>query len=369
VHRRFRRRCSFYGQSSPSPSQLGALAWAANLYREAGFLFLPEQFLAATFGTGLALVFINYPATRGSERGALPWYDAILAALGFITGWYVAIDFADISLRLFEAPLKGIATASILFLLTVEGLRRTLGWPLVIILVFFMAYALVGHHVPGDLETREVQLGRMLYYLGVDTSGLFGLIMLVGVTVVIPFLFFGQLLHASGGAGFFNDLSLGLMGRYRGGAAKISVLASSLFGTISGVVVSNILATGVITIPMMKKSGFTPRQAAAIESTASTGGQLMPPVMGAVAFRDGGLFTASISRHRHRRARPFPALLRGVVHPGRSRSRQDGHQARTGKRYSTRAAGAGVGDHLRPPLCGADLSVVLGKPRGGVCRA
>jgi TRAP transporter 4TM/12TM fusion protein len=263
---------------------LGALAWAANLYREAGFLFLPEQFLAATFGTGLALVFIHYPATRGSERGALPWYDAILAALGFITGWYVAIDFADISLRLFEAPPKGIATASILFLLTVEGLRRTLGWPLVIILVFFMAYALVGHHVPGDLETREVQLGRMLYYLGVDTSGLFGLIMLVGVTVVIPFLFFGQLLHASGGAGFFNDLSLGLMGRFRGGAAKISVLASSLFGTISGVVVSNILATGVITIPMMKKSGFTPRQAAAIESTASTGGQLMPPVMGAVAF-------------------------------------------------------------------------------------
>jgi TRAP transporter 4TM/12TM fusion protein len=124
----------------------------------------------------------------------------------------------------------------------------------------------------------------MLVYLGVDTSGLFGLIMLVGVTVVIPFLFFGQLLSASGGGGFFNDLSLGLMGRYRGGAAKIAVLASSLFGTISGVVVSNILATGVVTIPLMKKTGFTARQAAAIEAAASNGGQLMPPVMGAVAF-------------------------------------------------------------------------------------
>jgi TRAP transporter 4TM/12TM fusion protein len=208
----------------------------------------------------------------------------LLAVIGFITGWYVAIDFADISTRLFEAPLKGLVTASIFFLLTVEGLRRTVGLPLVVILVFFMGYALVGHHAPGALQTREVQLDRMLYYLGVDTSGLFGLIMLVGVTVVIPFLFFGQLLHSSGGAGFFNDLSLGLMGRFRGGAAKISVLASSLFGTISGVVVSNILATGVITIPMMKKSGFTARQAAAIEATASTGGQLMPPVMGAVAF-------------------------------------------------------------------------------------
>ncbi len=263
---------------------LGSLAWAADLYRAADILFLPEQFLAAMFGTGLALLFLHFPTRRGTARGPLPWYDALLALIGFATGWYVAFDFADISVRLFEAPAKGILTASIFFLLTIEGLRRTIGSPLVVILVFFMGYALVGHHVPGDLETREVQLGRMLYYLGIDTSGLFGLIMLVGVTVVIPFLFFGQLLSASGGSSFFNDFSLGLMGRYRGGAAKISVLASSLFGTISGVVVSNILATGVITIPLMKKSGFSARQAAAIEATASTGGQLMPPVMGAVAF-------------------------------------------------------------------------------------
>jgi TRAP transporter 4TM/12TM fusion protein len=263
---------------------LGALFWAADLYRLVGFLFIPEQFLAATFGTALALVFLHYPARKGVVRGPLPWYDAALAAVGFVTGWYVAFDFADISTRLFEAPLKGVITASIFFLLTIEGLRRTVGAPLVVILIFFMGYALVGHRVPGALQTREVQLDRMLVYLGIDTSGLFGLIMLVGVVVVIPFLFFGQLLHSSGGAGFFNDLSLGLMGRYRGGAAKISVVASSLFGTISGVVVSNILATGVITIPMMKKTGFKPEQAAAVEATASNGGQLMPPVMGAVAF-------------------------------------------------------------------------------------
>jgi TRAP transporter 4TM/12TM fusion protein len=263
---------------------LGTLAWAADLYRAVGLLFLPEQFLAAIFGTGLALLFLHFPIRRGTQRGPLPWYDALLAIIGFVTGWYVAFDFADLSVRLFEAPLKGVVTASIFFLLTIEGLRRTIGLPLVVILLFFMGYALVGHLVPGDMQTREVQLGRMLYYLGIDTSGLFGLIMLVGVTVVIPFLFFGQLLAASGGSSFFNDFSLGLMGRYRGGAAKISVLASSLFGTISGVVVSNILATGVITIPLMKRSGFSARQAAAIEATASTGGQLMPPVMGAVAF-------------------------------------------------------------------------------------
>src|SRR5690606_30754470 len=125
---------------------------------------------------------------------------------------------------------------------------------------------------------------RLILYLGVDTSGLFGIVMLVGVTVVLPFLLFGQLLLYSGGASFFNDLSLALMGRYRGGAAKIAVMASSMFGSISGIVVSNILATGIITIPLMKRAGFKPHQAAAIEATASNGGQLMPPVMGAVAF-------------------------------------------------------------------------------------
>ncbi|MGH7263661.1 MAG: TRAP transporter permease [Candidatus Rokuibacteriota bacterium] len=263
---------------------LGSLAWAADLYRAVGWLFLPEQFLAATFGTGLALVFLHYPARRGTRRGPVPWYDALAAGAGFATGWYVAFAYPDLVSRMFEAPIEGVMTASLFFALSAEGLRRTVGLPLVVILLFFMGYALVGHLVPGALQAREVQLDRMLVYLGVDTSGLFGLIMLVGVTVVIPFLFFGQLLSASGGAGFFNDLSLGLMGRYRGGAAKIAVLASSLFGTISGVVVSNILATGVITIPLMKKTGFTARQAAAIEATASNGGQLMPPVMGAVAF-------------------------------------------------------------------------------------
>ncbi|OGA56143.1 MAG: hypothetical protein A3G81_14930 [Betaproteobacteria bacterium RIFCSPLOWO2_12_FULL_65_14] len=263
---------------------LGALLWAVDFYRFIGLLFLPEQFLAATFAAALALTFLHFPATPRTERGRLPWYDAALSLAGFVTGVYVAIDFPDLSGRMFEAPIQGLATASVFLLLTAEGLRRTVGAPLVIVLVFFIAYALVGHHVPGALQTREVQFDRMLVYLGIDTSGLFGLIMMVGVTVVIPFLFFGRLLSESGGSGFFNDLSLALMGRFRGGAAKISVLASTLFGSISGVVVSNILATGVVTIPLMKRTGFSPQYAGAVEATASNAGQLMPPVMGAVAF-------------------------------------------------------------------------------------
>ena len=107
---------------------------------------------------------------------------------------------------------------------------------------------------------------------------------LITCSTILTFIFFGQLLLKSGGSNFFNDISLVLMGRYRGGAAKIAITASSLFGSVSGVAVSNIVATGVVTIPLMKRAGFSPRLAASVEAVASTGGQLMPPVMGAVAF-------------------------------------------------------------------------------------
>lgn len=263
---------------------VGSLAWAADLYRAVGLIFLTEQFLAAVLGTGLGLVFLHYPAKRETVRGRLPWYDALFALTGFGAGWYVAFAYPDLSTQMFALPTDGLVASAILYVLIVEGLRRSVGNSLVVLLVLFTAYALVGHLVPGALQTRKVELPRMILYLGIDTSGLFGLVMLVAVTVVIPFVWFGQLLFCSGGSGFFNELSLALMGRYRGGAAKISVTASGLFGSISGIVVSNILATGVVTIPLMKKSGYTARQAAAIEATASTGGQLMPPVMGAVAF-------------------------------------------------------------------------------------
>jgi TRAP transporter 4TM/12TM fusion protein len=263
---------------------IGSLLWAADAYRAVGFLFLAEQFLAGALAIGLALIFLEFPLRRGSRRGLLPWYDAALAVISFAAGWYVAIEYPRLVERLFDLPADGVLVSTLLFLLCVEGLRRTVGMSLVIILAVFVGYSLLGHLVPGPLQTRKVDVAHLIYYLGVDTSGLFGLIMLVGVTIVIPYIFFGNLLQSSGGAAFFNDLSLALMGRYRGGAAKIAVVASSLFGSISGVVVSNILATGVVTIPLMKKSGFSARQAAAIEATASTGGQLMPPVMGAVAF-------------------------------------------------------------------------------------
>jgi TRAP transporter 4TM/12TM fusion protein len=129
-----------------------------------------------------------------------------------------------------------------------------------------------------------VEPAQLAIYLNFDNNGLLGLVLEIACTIVIAFVLMGQLLARSGGSGFFNDFALGLMGRYRGGAAKIAVVASSLFGSISGIAAASALAVGVVTIPLMKKSGIPPRLAAAIEACASNGAQMMPPVMGAVAF-------------------------------------------------------------------------------------
>ena len=127
-------------------------------------------------------------------------------------------------------------------------------------------------------------MAEMLIYLNLDNNGLLGLILQITVIVIIPFVLMGQLLMRSGGSGFFNDSSIALMGRYRGGPAKMAVVGSSLFGMVSGIAAANTVAVGVVTIPMMKRSGMSAKLAAAVEACASNGGQLMPPVMGAVAF-------------------------------------------------------------------------------------
>ncbi|MDA0239124.1 MAG: TRAP transporter fused permease subunit [Proteobacteria bacterium] len=262
----------------------GSLAWSADLYRSVGLVILIEQFLAGMLGLGLALVFLRYPAKRGSTRTTVPWYDLLAAMVGLGTGTYVSVVYPNLIDRLVDGDADGLIVSVIFVVLCIEGLRRAVGNALVIIVLFFCVFALVGHLVPGELETRKVEFGAFISYIALDSSALLGLPMVVGTTIVMTFIFFGQLLLCSGGSQFFNDISLVLMGRYRGGSAKIAITASSLFGSVSGVAVSNIVATGVVTIPLMKRSGFSPRLAAAVEAVASTGGQLMPPVMGAVAF-------------------------------------------------------------------------------------
>ncbi len=256
---------------------LVAIAWAADLPRMVGLAPYTEQFLALVLALSLAIVFLIKP----SRWLAL---DAALSLVGLVTALWVMWEYPRLIFEQMSLPLDGLAAGAILILLILEALRRCTGWPLVIVVSVIGVIGLVGHTIPGALQTREVQPERMLIYVSYDANGLFGLTLKVAATVVIAFVLFGQLLLKSGGADFFNDSALAVMGRRRGGAAKVAVVASGLFGSISGVVVSNIVATGVVTIRMMISAGYRRHQAAAIEAVASTGGQIVPPVMGAVAF-------------------------------------------------------------------------------------
>jgi len=258
---------------------LAAIAFAADLFSRLGIAIYTEQYLAVILGASLALIFLK-PQSSQFKRGL----NGQLALLGLITSLYLAVQYPDLVERQLDLPLDALAVSIILFALVLEGLRRVVGLTLVIVVMLFMSFALLGSHLSGPLQTRDIDLDRLFVYLGVDTNGMLGLTLNVAATIVIGFILFGQLLLRSGGADFFNDIALALMGRSKGGSGKIATIASALFGSISGVVVSNIVATGVVTIRMMKKGGFKPNTAAAIETVASTGGQIMPPVMGAVAF-------------------------------------------------------------------------------------
>jgi TRAP transporter 4TM/12TM fusion protein len=196
----------------------------------------------------------------------------------------VFIIYPSIVNSLGEISTERVVLGSITILLLAEATRRLVGWPLVIIAVCFVFYALFAYIFPGDFYGKGWTINRLATYLYLDANGIFGQALQVGASIVVVFVIFGEVLYVVGGAEFLSDFSLSLMGRYRGGQAKISIVSSSLFGNISGSAVANVVVDGAFTIPMMKKAGYPAPMAAAIEATASTGGQIMPPVMGAAAF-------------------------------------------------------------------------------------
>jgi len=263
---------------------LASLAWALDLPLWLRLDIYPAQFYAAMLALALPLAFVSLAARRKTPRERVPWYDALAALAGFASVGYLTWQYQALVDLIVLRPRDAVIAGSVGILLTLEALRRATGWTLPVIAAAFIAYALAGEALPGDLAARPTDWQKLAAYLALDVNGLLGLPLAVASTIVLAFLLFGELLNASRGARFFTDIAMLTMGRFRGGPAKMAVVGSALFGSVSGSAVANVVATGVITIPLIKKSGYPAHKAGAIEAVASTGGQLMPPIMGASAF-------------------------------------------------------------------------------------
>lgn len=241
---------------------------------------------ALAYSVILFLVFVHFPATPSSPRDRAPWYDVALGVIGWACAFYAFWSWDDwlmgvgIPTRLEE--VLGIT----LVLITLEASRRSLGLAFTMVAVVFVAYPLLGPYLPGILATRPNSISALVqnFYFAGTSNGIFGSPMEIFTTTVAMFLLFGAFLTVSGAGRIFLDSAMGLAGRFRAGMAKVAVIASALFGTISGVGAANVLVTGSFTIPAMKRLGYRSSLAGAVEAAASTGGLLMPPVMGAAAF-------------------------------------------------------------------------------------
>ncbi len=256
-----------------------------DLYRELFDLQLyDQQFLFPMIGIGLLLTFVHVPYNYGKREKAVPWYDWLAGFGGLAACIYLSANYARLADEVVYQPFDAVFCAIIILFLCAEGLRRTVGMVLLLVLVFFILFGVAGEYIPGRLQGQAIEFGDLVTYLTFDTNALMGLPTKIVTTVVVAFLLMASLMQRSGAGEFLNDIAISLMGRYRGGAAKVAITASSLFGSISGSTVANVMSTGAITIPLMKRGGYSNTSAGAIEAVASTGGQLMPPVMGAVAF-------------------------------------------------------------------------------------
>jgi TRAP transporter 4TM/12TM fusion protein len=240
-----------------------------------------------TLAFGLTLAFLIFPARRGATPDRIPWADLGLAALGLVATGYLFVNYRWVTERfptadpLTPASMVVAAGATILIL---EATRRTIGAALPIVAGCFVLYGLAGPWLPGFLRHRGLTLEILLDQTYFTTEGVFGIPLAVAGSYVILFVIFGAFLEKSGAGQFFMDLANAIAGGQRGGPGKVAVVSSSLFGTISGSAVANVMVDGWLTIPMMKRTGFRPTAAAAVEAVASTGGQIMPPVMGAASF-------------------------------------------------------------------------------------
>jgi TRAP transporter 4TM/12TM fusion protein len=233
---------------------------------------------------GMALIYLLYPSSKKWRRDRLHPLDLALAIVGAAVPTYIIINYSQLVLRAGTATTADMVAGVLGILLVLEAARRIVGIPIVVIALTFITYAFVGPYLPGQLAHRGVDVADLVQHLYFTTEGVFGIPLGVSSTFIFLFILFGAYLEKTGLGQYFIDLANSVAGWASGGPAKVAVLSSGLMGTVSGSSVANVVGTGSFTIPMMKRLGYKPEFAAAVEATASTGGQLMPPIMGAAAF-------------------------------------------------------------------------------------
>lgn len=233
----------------------------------------------------LPAALVLYPIfKKGSKRNAIPFFDWILVIMGIVSSLWITFNYERITLNPGYSTQIDLLFAPLLIIVIMEATRRILGLVLPVLVLFLIAYALLGPYLPGAWNHRGFSLGMILQSLYLEPDGIFGYVVGISAGIIAGFLIFGVILSETGGGETFVDLAKRLAGRSHGGPAKVSCFSSAFFGTISGSAVANVVVDGVFNIPLMKGLGYKKEFAAAVEATTSTGGQIMPPVMGAGAF-------------------------------------------------------------------------------------
>jgi TRAP transporter 4TM/12TM fusion protein len=232
----------------------------------------------------LFMTFFIYPVSRKSSRKTLPWYDIVFALLSVAVAVYVWVDYINFINRMGSPNTMDVIMGTLLIVLVLEASRRISGWPLVMLSLLFLLYGLFGRNLPGIFMHRGYDWKALVNHIFINTEGIYGTSVDVAASYIFLFIMFGTVMNKCGMGRFFNDLALAFAGSSKGGPAKVAVIASGFLGSINGSAVANVVTTGAFTIPLMKKTGYSKEFSGAVESSASVGGQLLPPIMGAAAF-------------------------------------------------------------------------------------
>jgi TRAP transporter 4TM/12TM fusion protein len=255
------------------------VAWIVDLGRYVGLSLIAAEWIGPLLGIGIAAAFLRNP--YGRQAGPI---ELVLGFAGIAAWLWMSVHYNEWIIDISGYTPDKYVPAVIAVFLLIEALRKSAGLPITILVCVLVVYGFFGWLLPVPLQAERLRPESFLMYLYADTNGVPGLVMEVVGTLVLAFVVFGRLMDFTGAIRFFTDMALSFMGHKRGGPAKVAVVASSIFGSINGTAIGNVMSTGIVTIPLMKKSGFRAHSAAAIEAVASNGGQLAPPVMGATAF-------------------------------------------------------------------------------------